>query len=130
MNRIDLTQNVKLEKCIEDIRSWLTQNLLKLNENKTDLVIITSPHFANNIKNSNIQVGEVLVSPNDYKTWGSYLTSSYICKITSTPSVYLHTTISRTYIILSHLYHWQLSKLKSFHHIWTGLLQLIVVWPS
>ena len=32
----------KLEGCIEDIRKWMTDNLLKLNDDKTELLVITS----------------------------------------------------------------------------------------
>ena len=39
--------------------------MLKKNEYMTDHVNITLPHFANNTRNSNIQVGKVLVGPND-----------------------------------------------------------------
>ena len=39
--------------------------MLKQNEDTTDNVIITSPHFANNTRISNIQVGEVSDGPND-----------------------------------------------------------------
>ena len=32
----------KLEKCVEDIRAWMSKNLLKLNDDKTEVLIITS----------------------------------------------------------------------------------------
>ena len=38
---------------------------VEANEYETDRVVITSPDFVKNIINSKIQVGEVLISPND-----------------------------------------------------------------
>jgi len=32
----------KLEHCIADIRLWMTQNLLKLNDNKTNIIYLAS----------------------------------------------------------------------------------------
>ena len=35
-----------LEQCIAEIRAWMTVNWLKLNDDKTDMVCLASPHFA------------------------------------------------------------------------------------
>ena len=34
----------KLELCISEIRSWMVKQKLKLNEDKTEFIIISSPH--------------------------------------------------------------------------------------
>ena len=39
-----------LENCIPDIRLWMTQNLLKLNDNKTNIIYLTSPHCIKSLK--------------------------------------------------------------------------------
>ena len=39
--------------------------MLMLTKDKTDMAIISSAHFANEIVNSKVQIGDVLVSPND-----------------------------------------------------------------
>ena len=48
----------KLERCIADIKSWMNSNMLKVNDDKTDLVCITSPYYIRSIDNICIQVGE------------------------------------------------------------------------
>ena len=35
-----------IEQCIVEILAWMTVNWLKLNDDKTDLVCLASPHFA------------------------------------------------------------------------------------
>jgi exonuclease III len=53
----------QLEACIDDIRQWMSTNFLKLNESKTEFLIISSPHDSKRLpKNSQVSVGEVPVS--------------------------------------------------------------------
>ena len=36
----------KLTSCVNEIKLWMTHNLLKLNEDKTEFLVISSPRFA------------------------------------------------------------------------------------
>ena len=52
----------KLEACIEDIRKWMSYNMLKLNEDKTEFLIISSRDQINDIS---INVGGCDVRPSN-----------------------------------------------------------------
>ena len=52
----------KIEACAEDIRRWMNNNLLKLNEDKTELIIITSNHTNSSFT---IKIGNDTISPSD-----------------------------------------------------------------
>ena len=44
-NDLNYSSSLKnIEHCISDIRLWMTQNLLKLNDNKTNIIYLASPH--------------------------------------------------------------------------------------
>ena len=49
----DLTKQ-RLESCVDEVRNWMANNMLKLNDNKTEYMIIGSRHALNNI-NENIK---------------------------------------------------------------------------
>ena len=34
-----------LEYCIAEIRSWMAKNMLKLNDDKSDILYVASPHY-------------------------------------------------------------------------------------
>jgi len=55
----------KLESCIEDIRTWMTTNKLKLNEDKTEFMIITSKFYKATYQqlNPTLTVGGVPIKP-------------------------------------------------------------------
>ena len=52
-----------MEQCIEDVRGWMTANRLKLNEAKTEVIIITSKNNSHCVKDINIMIGEESISP-------------------------------------------------------------------
>jgi len=44
-NELNFSSSLKnLEHCIADIRLWVTQNLLRLNDNKTNIIYLASSH--------------------------------------------------------------------------------------
>ena len=49
-----------IEACVSDIRAWMTNNYLKLNEDKTELIVFTSSRSAT--PDLNINIGEDVVS--------------------------------------------------------------------
>ena len=53
-----------LEHCIADIRLWMTQNLLKLNDNKTNMIYLALPHCVKSLKTPALQMGASSITPN------------------------------------------------------------------
>ena len=51
-----------MEKCIHEIKAWMNVNMLKLNEDKTEVLFIASPHFQKSIEGSSLLVNQTSVS--------------------------------------------------------------------
>ena len=47
---------VKMEKCISQVSSWMSDNFLKLNEDKTEVLFLGSPNFLSKFQNTVISV--------------------------------------------------------------------------
>ena len=65
----------QLENCIEDFRAWMKLNLLKLNDDKTEMLVITSRPSTSQSLNISVKVGDQYINPSDEppkKPW-SYL---------------------------------------------------------
>lgn len=52
----------KLEMCLSDISSWMTRNMLKLNEDKTELIIFTPKHLECSVPDLKLKVGNSTIS--------------------------------------------------------------------
>ena len=52
-----------LEHCIVDIRLWMTKNILRLNENTTN-IYLASPHCVKSLKIPVLQMGESSITSN------------------------------------------------------------------
>jgi hypothetical protein len=48
----------RMEKCLQEIRSWMKKNMLKLNESKTELLIITTKSKKDKVADVTLKVGE------------------------------------------------------------------------
>ena len=48
----------KVDKCVEDIKDWMMQNKLKLNDDKTEVLLINSPRQKNKINLIPVQIGD------------------------------------------------------------------------
>ena len=86
---------VLIEKCVQEIKQWMTVNMLKLNAEKTEVLIITSPHFKERVDSHTVSVEgtDVIPSPsvrNIGVTFDSTLSMhahiSTICKKMFSPS--------------------------------------------
>ena len=53
----------KIQDCVADIRLWMSDNLLKLNNDKTEVLVITSRDHISKIQNVSIKVGGCDISP-------------------------------------------------------------------
>ena len=52
----------RMEACIKDIKVWMSSNRLKINDDKTEFMVITSPYYRNHCPISDIAVGDSTVS--------------------------------------------------------------------
>ena len=52
----------KLQKCIKDIRTWMSFNFLKLNEDKTEYIMFGTRHQLAKIEPLDIKVGPAFIS--------------------------------------------------------------------
>ncbi len=53
----------QLEDCIAEIRGWMINRMLKLNDTKTDTVIYMSQCHLNKYDRRNISIGDSTISP-------------------------------------------------------------------
>ena len=51
-----------LEACISDIRKWMCENMLKLNDAKTYVILICSPYNLREVKKVDVKVGSAVVT--------------------------------------------------------------------
>ena len=54
-----------LEKCVDDIRAWMKLNLLKLNDDKMELLIITSRPSTSQSLHISIKFGDQFINPSE-----------------------------------------------------------------
>ena len=55
----------RFEKCVDDIRAWMKLNLLKLNDDKTELLVITSRPSTSQSLHISIKVGDQDIIPSE-----------------------------------------------------------------
>ena len=53
----------KVNKCISDIRTWMIQNKLKINDSKPEFLVLTSPFLKQHFNNLSISVGNSRIAP-------------------------------------------------------------------
>ena len=60
----------RIEMCIAEIKAWMVMFMLKLNDDKTELVIIAPPYFVhhNKVPLSSVQVGDSEISTSKCRT--------------------------------------------------------------
>jgi len=55
----------KLEACICDIRTWMAQNFLKLNDDKTEFLILGAPKQLKKVPKPTLQIGECKIEASE-----------------------------------------------------------------
>ena len=53
----------KTQRCVSQIKSWMTQNKLKLNDDKTEIMYISSHHYQQQITMKNFSVNSTSIEP-------------------------------------------------------------------
>jgi hypothetical protein len=76
--RLQNDQNIKddvatMEKCLDEVKLWMSQNRLKLNEKKTEVLIIATKHQRMKVANIRVKIGENVIQPTEYvRNLGGY----------------------------------------------------------
>ena len=52
----------RLESCTADIKMWMVYHKLKLNDDKSELIVISSPHNKNEVNSRRIKIGDEILS--------------------------------------------------------------------
>ena len=52
----------KLELCLAEIRQWMIKHKLKLNDNKTELIVISSPYMSKELNTIKVSIGNEMVT--------------------------------------------------------------------
>lgn len=53
----------RMEACVDRIKAWMEENSLKLNDDKTDVIVIASPYHSNKVDIPTIRIGSSEISP-------------------------------------------------------------------
>ena len=68
MNESDVTTE-RLELCINKIRIWMVENKLKLNDDKSEFMLISSPYNKKTFNSLSIHIGpEIVKATNSART--------------------------------------------------------------
>ena len=51
----------RIEVCIEDVRAWMSSNFLKLNDGKTEFLVISKRSVAKKVAHSSIIIGSSVI---------------------------------------------------------------------
>ena len=52
----------RITACTSDIKKWVLHNLLKLNDDKTEVLLIGSPHHLSNVSKMTVTIGDSMIS--------------------------------------------------------------------
>lgn len=55
----------QVEACLKDVRKWMLQNMLKLNDTKTEFLIIGSPSVLRKVNTKHINIGDAQIVPSE-----------------------------------------------------------------
>ena len=53
----------RIQACVREIKAWLNHNRLHLNDNKTEVLVITTPSSANKHSVTDVIVGDSIIRP-------------------------------------------------------------------
>ena len=52
----------RLESCVDDINMWMVCHNLKFNDDKSELIVISSPHNKSEVNSIKIKIGDQILS--------------------------------------------------------------------
>ena len=67
----------RMERCVEELRSWMTANRLKLNDSKTEVLVVRKKTNKDETDSIRVKVGDDVITPSvSVRDLGSYLDST------------------------------------------------------
>ena len=67
----------RLNSCLSDIRDWMAENFLKLNDDKTELLLIGNPKRLAKVHDFKLSIGTIIIKPTENaRNLGVYFDSS------------------------------------------------------
>ena len=67
-----------MERCISDLRKWMYQDKLKINDDKTEFLVIGSKHQLQKIDNCSVRVGTIDIKPvSEVRNLGAWFDSHF-----------------------------------------------------
>ena len=74
----ETTAMENIETCIEHVRRWMTSNFLKLNDDKTEFIIVGSKQQLTKVSSNSVRVGDVdILHAESVKNIGAWFDSSF-----------------------------------------------------
>ena len=71
----------KMEKCLEEIRRWMANNKLKLNEKKTEVLVVTTKTTQKHTEHLTVKIGDDIIKPSSaVRDLGGWLDDSLSLK--------------------------------------------------
>ena len=65
---------MRMEECLADIRRWMVQNMLKLNDSKTEVLVVVRKEQRLSVRNIKVKVGDSSIVPSKcVRNLGGYL---------------------------------------------------------
>ena len=62
----DMSECLKImEKCVGEIREWMRKNMLKLNDEKTEVLVISTPYFTDRLHETHLRIGDANVQASE-----------------------------------------------------------------
>ena len=88
----------KLETCLTDIKRWMCANKLKLNDDKTDLIIVSSPYYKSIGNDISIHIGDIDVTPSKHTRNLGVMFDSFMAM-----DAHINTICKACYLQLQHI---------------------------
>ena len=79
----DMSECVKkMEECVAEIREWMRKNMLKLNDDKTEVLVISLPPFIERLHETHIRIGYANVQASESaRNHGVIFDNGLVCRI-------------------------------------------------
>ena len=53
----------KIDKCVKEIKNWMTDNKLQLNEDKTEVIMFGTKAMLSHLKEVKVKIGDCEITP-------------------------------------------------------------------